>query len=75
MDGYTAIRTIRGGLHLDVPIVALTACALEEGLQELMKAGSNEISTKPILRDELLRLCHRYLVEWQSDVLIKPSGY
>ena len=74
MDGYTAIRTIRGSLELDVPIVALTACALEEGLQELMKAGSNEISTKPILRDELLRLCRRYLVERQSeDVRIEPT--
>ncbi len=69
MDGYEATRTIRE-MKLDVPIVALTACALEEGLQELTKAGSNEIATKPILRDELLRICNRYLMERKSNVLV-----
>lgn len=65
MDGYEATKTIRE-MKLGVPIVALTACALEEGLQELIKAGSNEIATKPILRDQLRELCHRYLVEWKE---------
>lgn len=65
MDGYEATMAIRS-MKLDVPIVALTACALEEGLQELTKAGSNEIKTKPILRDELFTICNRYLVEWKS---------
>jgi len=63
MDGYEATKTIRE-MNMDVPIVALTACALEEGLQKLTKAGSNEIATKPILRDQLYLLCQRYLVEW-----------
>lgn len=65
MDGYDATKAIRS-MGLDVPIVALTACALEEGLQELTKAGSNEIATKPILREELNRICQKYLVEWDS---------
>jgi CheY-like chemotaxis protein len=61
MDGCQATRVIRE-LNLDVPIVALTACALEEGLQELHNAGASEIATKPIIRDDLIRICGRYLL-------------
>jgi CheY-like chemotaxis protein len=61
MDGCEAIQVIRE-LGMLVPIVAVTACALEEGLQELIKSGANEISTKPILRDDLFQICQRYLL-------------
>jgi signal transduction histidine kinase/CheY-like chemotaxis protein len=75
MDGYDATKAIRA-MKLDVPIVALTACALEEGLQALTKAGSDEIKTKPILRDDLHRVCVRYLVEWTpASVVGSLSNY
>ena len=61
MNGCDATRAIRDMGLVDVPIVALTACALEEGLQELMDAGANQIATKPIPRKDLLDICHRYL--------------
>jgi signal transduction histidine kinase/CheY-like chemotaxis protein len=61
MDGCEAIQVIRE-LGMLVPIVAVTACALEEGLQELIKSGANEISTKPILRDDLFQICQKYLL-------------
>lgn len=61
MDGCEATRAIRDMGLTDVPIVALTACALEQGLQELLDAGANEIATKPILRNDLLEICYRYL--------------
>jgi len=60
MDGCEATRIIRD-MKLDVPIVALTACALEEGLGDLKNAGCNEIATKPIIREDLMRICHRYI--------------
>jgi CheY-like chemotaxis protein len=64
MDGCEATRTIRQELRLpyDVPILALTACAMEEGLEKFLDAGANEIATKPILRNDLLRLCEQYLL-------------
>lgn len=61
MDGCEATHKIREELGLEVPIVALTACALEDGLQELLKAGANEIATKPIIRNDLIRICQRYI--------------
>lgn len=60
MDGCEATKVIRN-MNLDLPIVSLTACALEEGFHQLKEAGSNEIVTKPIRRDDLHQLCRKYL--------------
>ena len=61
MDGCEATTEIRRKLGLDVPIVFLTACALEEGLQQLEEAGANEIATQPILRENLHEICRKSL--------------
>jgi signal transduction histidine kinase/DNA-binding response OmpR family regulator/HPt (histidine-containing phosphotransfer) domain-containing protein/PAS domain-containing protein len=56
MDGLEATRIIRqaesvSGSH--IPIIALTASALEEDFEACLKAGMNEVYTKPISLDQL----------------------
>jgi CheY-like chemotaxis protein len=63
MDGCQAIQAIRNDLGLKhIPIVAVTACALEARKEELLEAGANELATKPLLRDDLYEKCQRYLL-------------
>jgi CheY-like chemotaxis protein len=63
MDGCQAIQAIRNDLGLKhVPIVAVTACALEARKEALLEAGANEFATKPLLRDDLYEKCQRYLL-------------
>lgn len=68
MDGYEAIEKIRG-LGLQLPMIALTANALEEGKQMALAVGANEFATKPILRHVLHAKCRKYL---RQPPLIPP---
>jgi CheY-like chemotaxis protein len=62
MDGCQAIQAIRNDLGLkNVPIVAVTACALEARKEELLQAGANEFAIKPLLIDDLYEKLQRYL--------------
>jgi signal transduction histidine kinase/CheY-like chemotaxis protein len=60
MDGFEAMETLRGD-GVSLPIVALTANALSREKQRAFEAGANEFKTKPILRQDLHALCHRFL--------------
>ncbi|MFP4382968.1 MAG: response regulator [Spirochaetia bacterium] len=57
MDGYETTKKIRGGaeknIPRDIPIVALTAHALEEEEQKSMAAGMNGFLTKPFTPENL----------------------
>jgi CheY-like chemotaxis protein len=78
MDGYEATKIIRsfeqrGGPH--VPIVALTANALEGDRDTCLAAGMDEYLGKPFRRDELKRVLlafagqavvDRSMVEWDD---------
>ncbi len=50
MDGLSASRTIRsfGGKFLDLPIIAMTAHALDSDRKKSLEAGMNDHITKPI---------------------------
>lgn len=52
MSGYDATRKIREH-NKDIPIVALTAAAMIEDKQKVLKAGMNEHLSKPIDKQEL----------------------
>ncbi len=62
MDGYTATRTIReqepAGVR--VPIVAMTASALEGERERCLASGMDDFLTKPVDSDRL----HRTLRHW-----------
>ena len=62
MDGYEATRNIRSHSQTEeLPIVVLTAAAIDEGSHKAIECGATEYQTKPIKRDELLAVCRRYL--------------
>lgn len=60
MDGISATRAIRtDGNH--VPIIAFTANAFPDDMEQCMKAGMNEFLAKPIRKSSLLRTMVRAL--------------
>jgi signal transduction histidine kinase/CheY-like chemotaxis protein/HPt (histidine-containing phosphotransfer) domain-containing protein len=66
MDGYQATRLIRlpesGVLHRDVPIVAMTACALVGDRERCLEAGMNDYLSKPVMPGEVARVLERWLL-------------
>jgi CheY-like chemotaxis protein len=61
MDGLEATRRIRSGqVCSDIPIIALTAHALDEERQRAIRAGMNDFLTKPIDPDLLLATIQRW---------------
>ncbi|WP_223807448.1 CBS domain-containing protein [Pseudanabaena sp. UWO311] len=54
MDGLTAIRLIRTDPQIAaIPIIALTALAMEGDRERCLEAGANEYLTKPIMFQQL----------------------
>ena len=68
MDGLGATRQIRTGEPEGrrVPIVALTAYALEEERQRCLEAGMDDFVTKPIEAESLVKTVRRWLGEGQG---------
>ena len=64
MDGYTATQQIRqweaANARLPIPIVALTAYALQEETQKSLDAGCTAHITKPIKKAALLAILTQY---------------
>ena len=64
MNGYEATREIRGLERSDVktlPIIAMTANALEEDKEAALKNGMNAHIAKPIDIDLLMEVLHQFL--------------
>ncbi|MDM8550916.1 response regulator [Desulfobacterales bacterium HSG2] len=62
MDGYEAIRQIKKCPELkNMPVVALTALALEEDQKKIMAAGFDGYLRKPVQRSELLYELSRFI--------------
>jgi CheY-like chemotaxis protein len=56
MDGYTATHKIRAELHLNIPIIAMTAHAMSGEREKCLQAGMNEYLAKPIREEALFRM-------------------
>ncbi|MHA7056248.1 hybrid sensor histidine kinase/response regulator [Aquimarina sp. M1] len=59
MDGYEATKFIRSGslgmTISNIPIIAVTADAMEETRQHVLHIGMNDYMTKPVVRELLLK--------------------
>ena len=70
MDGFQATKAIREqeaitGAH--VPIIALTAHAMQGYRQECLAAGMDDYLSKPVCGKDLLEVVNRTLIGTQSD--------
>ncbi len=68
MDGFTATRAIRAQERLErpggrVPIIAMTASALEGERERCLEAGMDDFLTKPV---DAARM-HRVVRQWTTD--------
>jgi CheY-like chemotaxis protein len=65
MDGYETARRIRqketGVLNPQIPIIAVTAHALQGDRENCLKAGMNDYLSKPIEPNLLARALHEWL--------------
>lgn len=62
MDGFEATKAIRQmvGDVSGTPIVAMTAHALKEDRQRCLDVGMDDYLSKPVNRDKLLEVLHKY---------------
>src|SRR4051794_30361613 len=62
MDGHEAIRQIRDAAGGEAPkIIAVTASAMDENRQELMKIGTDDFIGKPFREGELFQKIHDHV--------------
>jgi signal transduction histidine kinase/CheY-like chemotaxis protein len=62
MDGYETIQAVRNDPRfLTLPILALTAKAMEADREKCLKAGASDYISKPVNTDQLLSLMRRRL--------------
>jgi CheY-like chemotaxis protein len=62
MDGLSAIKLIRLNPNLaDIPIIALTALAMDSDRQKCINAGANEYISKPIKLKALTQIIQSFL--------------
>jgi signal transduction histidine kinase/CheY-like chemotaxis protein len=62
MDGFEAIELIRQDARLaEIPIIALTALAMEGDREKCLKAGANEYLTKPVKLKQLNATIQQFL--------------
>lgn len=59
MDGYEATREIRN-FDKEIPIIALTADVMKGVEAKTKQAGMNNYLTKPVKKDELLKILYMY---------------
>lgn len=72
MDGYETtqkIRTLSGG-YSRVPIIAMTACAMEGDRERCIEAGMNDYLVKPVDLSKLEAVLEKYCTrEYKEDYL------
>ena len=74
MDGLEATRRIRSGVvRADIPIIALTAHALDEERQRTQAAGMNDFVTKPIDLAQLMAVLARWRPQRTEAVPPSPA--
>ncbi len=74
MDGYEATRKIRESpAHRKLPIIAMTANALERDRQRCFDAGMNDYVTKPIDVEQVLSTLERWVKKSSTSSSRAPA--
>lgn len=60
MDGFEATKIIRSR-YPDIPIIALTAFALEEDRKRAVQAGCSDFIKKPVFPDSFMQIVTKHL--------------
>ena len=73
MDGLDASRKIRGlgGEYSQLPIIALTAAAMEEDRRQCIAAGMDDFITKPLDANALSNILTKWAKPVQNNMNIK----
>jgi len=61
MDGRKAARMIRNRYHPNIPIIALTANAVQKETDKCLAAGMNDFIAKPFEEEDLMQLIGKWL--------------
>ena len=74
MGGIEACQRIRGGqVRADIPIIALTAHAMEEERQRCMDAGMNDFLTKPIEPQALIAMLANFRLQRPDRIAVAET--
>jgi CheY-like chemotaxis protein len=67
MDGYEAMRRLRQDVRFaELPVIALTAKAMQGERERCIEAGASDYLTKPVAADLLLSTLHKWLTREQN---------
>ncbi|MBF0613553.1 MAG: PAS domain S-box protein [Magnetococcales bacterium] len=72
MDGYEAARRIREELHLDLPVIAMTANAMVGDREKSLQSGMNDHVSKPIDPQHLYRTLYRWIIHGNVTAPVHP---
>ena len=63
LDGLEATRKIRELGHRDIPIIAMTAAAMQEDRDMCLESGMNDYIAKPIKRELVFSMVEKYVMK------------
>ncbi len=76
MDGFEATRRIRSPdsrvLDPEIPVIALTACAIHKSREKCIEAGMNDFMTKPFQVNDLEAVLNKWLLAQPCET---PNRY
>lgn len=67
IDGYEACRQIRSRGFTDVPIIAMTANALQSDRERCLQAGMNDYVSKPIRRETVFAMIKKWILDRPAE--------
>ncbi len=77
MDGFEATKIIRESISKTLPVIALTAFAINGDNQKCIAAGMNDYLSKPFEESQLLNIISKWLgksLQSEKNILQPPAG-